>query len=56
MVAEDQVDWVTNDATSLRYDGQQFHQNWMTPKGAGCYIARVTTHDGKTLSAQFILK
>jgi hypothetical protein len=55
-VAEDQVDWVTSDATSLRYDGQQFHQNWKTPKGTGCYIARVTTADGKSLSANFKLK
>ena len=56
LVAEDQVDWVTSDATSLRYDGQQFHQNWKTPKGTGCYIARVTTADGKSLSANFKLK
>jgi hypothetical protein len=54
--AEDQVDYVTSDATSLRYDGQQFHQNWRTPKGTGCYIARITTADGRSLSANFKMK
>jgi hypothetical protein len=56
-VAEDQIDWVTSDTTSLRYDGQHFHQNWKTPKGAGCYIARITTAaDGKSISARFKLR
>jgi hypothetical protein len=57
-VAEDQVDWVTNDATSLHYDTteRQFIQNWKTPKGRGCYVARITTADGKSLSAHFTLK
>ena len=56
-VAEDQVDWVTSEATGLHYDGQHFHQNWKTPKGIGCYIARITTKaDGKSISASFRLK
>jgi hypothetical protein len=56
-VAEDQIDWVTSDTTSLRYDEQHFHQNWKTPKGAGCYIARITTAaDGKSISARFKLR
>lgn len=58
-VAEDQVDWVTSEATSLRYDttDRQFIQNWKTPKAAGtCYLARITTADGKSLSATFKLK
>ena len=59
-VAEDAVDWVTSDATSLRYDvtERQFIQNWKTPKAPGtCYLARVTTTaDGKSLSASFKLK
>jgi hypothetical protein len=55
---EDQVDFVTSAATSLRYDTDagQFIQNWKTPKAPGCYVARITTADGKSLSAAFRLK
>jgi large repetitive protein len=43
--------------TSLRYDGEQFHQNWQTPKTAGiCYQVKVTTTDGSSISALFKLK
>ena len=43
--------------TSLRYDGDQFHQNWQTPKTAGiCYQVKVTTTDGSSISALFKLK
>jgi hypothetical protein len=59
-VAEDAVDWVTSEGTSLRYDAteRQFIQNWKTPKAPGtCYLARVTTAaDGRSLSANFKLK
>lgn len=46
--------------TVLRYDadGQQWIQNWATPKdGAGsCYLVTVTTADGSAESAKFQLK
>ena len=56
--AEDPVDFVTSGSTSLRYDATERHfvQNWKTPKGTGCYIARITTADGMALSANFKLK
>jgi choice-of-anchor C domain-containing protein len=42
--------------TSLRSAGQ-FVYNWQTPKKAGaCYVITMTTLDGYTLSANFILK
>ena len=49
----------TTGGTSLRYDttGAQFVQNWQTPKKAGtCYRATMTTQDGSTSSAKFMLK
>ena len=45
--------------TSLRYDttAGQFVQNWATPKKPGtCYTVTMTTQDGSTKSANFILK
>jgi hypothetical protein len=49
----------TTGKTELRYDstGQQWIQNWATPKsGAGsCYKVTMTTADGSPLSALFKL-
>jgi hypothetical protein len=43
--------------TSLTYDGNQFHQNWQTPKNPdSCYRVTVTTSDGSSISALFKLK
>jgi hypothetical protein len=43
--------------TPLLYDGSQFHQNWQTPNGAGCYVAVMTTADNITkLQAYFRTK
>ncbi|MBE0607953.1 MAG: PxKF domain-containing protein [Dehalococcoidia bacterium] len=55
---EEPVDVTTTGGTVLRYDttGQQFIQNWQTPKGAGCYETTVTTLDGSTISALFKTK
>jgi hypothetical protein len=49
----------TTGGTSLRYDttGQQFIQNWQTPKQPGkCYKVTMTTQDGSSISANFKLK
>jgi hypothetical protein len=55
---EDAVDFVTTGGTSLQYNGNQFIQNWKTPKVAGaCYVVRITTTtDGGSLSAMFKMK
>jgi hypothetical protein len=46
--------FATPGSTSLRYDGNQFHQNWQTPKAAGkCYRITMTGRDGSQLSAFF---
>jgi len=42
--------------TTLRYEGVLFLQTWKTPKSPGCYITRITTDDGSSLSANFKLK
>jgi hypothetical protein len=50
---------VSTGGTSLRYDSTagQFIQNWQTPKKPGtCYTTTMTTQDGSTISANFILK
>jgi hypothetical protein len=57
--AEDTVEFVTSGKTSLRYDSTdgQFIQNWQTPKSAGkCFLVRMTTADGSSLTAYFKLK
>lgn len=52
-------EFTTTGSTSLRYDstGQQWIQNWATPKaGAGlCYQVTMTTADGSAISANFKL-
>jgi hypothetical protein len=55
----DPVDVTTTGGTVLRYDttSGQFIQNWQTPKKAGtCWVVVMTTQDGSTLSADFLLK
>lgn len=57
--AQDPVEVTTTGGTILRYDatGHQFIQNWQTPKAAGaCYKVTMTTLDGSTLQAYFMLK
>lgn len=56
---EDAVEITSTGGTTLRYDttGGQFIQNWQTPKLAGaCYLVKMTTQDGSSLSALFKLK
>jgi hypothetical protein len=59
---EDDVDFTTTGATSLRYAGTpgvdgQFIQNWQTPKTANvCYRVAVTTQDGSKLVSFFKTK
>ncbi len=56
---ESPVGTTTTGNTSLRYDSDagMFVQNWRTPTGAGCYVARITTAaDGLSLSALFKMK
>jgi hypothetical protein len=60
-VTEDAIEeFDTTGKTQLRFDedGQQWIQNWATPKaGKGnCYAVTVTTADGSSLSAKFLLK
>ena len=44
-------------ATALRYDGNQFIQNWKTPTTKGkCYVVRITTIDGSYIEAYFKTK
>jgi hypothetical protein len=55
----DEIEFVTTGGTSLRYDATagQFIQNWATPKKPGtCHTVTMTTLDGSTISANFILK
>ncbi len=55
----DEIEIVSTGGTSLRYDttGGQFVQNWQTPKSPGtCYTATMTTQDGSTITANFMLK
>jgi len=55
----DDIEITSTGGTSLRYDttGGQFIQNWATPKKPGtCHAVTMTTQDGSTVSANFILK
>jgi hypothetical protein len=55
----DAIELTTTGGTSLRYDttGGQFIQNWQTPRKPGsCYVVTMTTKDGSSLSANFMLK
>ncbi|GAA2043061.1 hypothetical protein GCM10009819_32040 [Agromyces tropicus] len=55
----DAIEFTTTGGTSLRYDttGGQFIQNWATPKKPGaCYTVTMTTDDGSTITAGFMLK
>ena len=55
----DEIEVVTTGGTSLRYDstGGQFIQNWQTPKKPGtCHVVTMTTQDGLSISANFLLK
>jgi VCBS repeat-containing protein len=59
LAAIDEIEIVTTGGTSLRYDSTagQFIQNWQTPKKPGiCYITTMTSQDGFTVSANFMLK
>jgi len=58
-VAMDAIEVIATGGTSLRYDGTggQFVYNWQTPKKPGaCYRITMTTQDGSTLTANFVLK
>ncbi|MRX44651.1 PxKF domain-containing protein [Agromyces kandeliae] len=55
----DAIEFTTTGGTALRYDATagQFVQNWATPKKPGaCYTVTMTTDDGSSISAGFILK
>jgi VCBS repeat-containing protein len=57
--ATDEIEIVTTGGTNLRYDSTagQFIQNWQTPKKPGtCYVTTMTSQDGSTVSANFMLK
>jgi len=56
LAPEDSVDYVTDASSDLKYTSGQFHQNWKTPKQAGCYIARITYESRTLVSANFKLK
>jgi hypothetical protein len=53
-------EFTTTGKTELRYDadGQQWVQNWATPKSGGgsCYLVTMTTADGTSITAEFKLK
>jgi hypothetical protein len=58
-LATDEIEVLSTGATSLRYDttAGQFIQNWQTPRKPGaCYAVTVTTVDGSTQTANFLLK
>jgi hypothetical protein len=58
-VTTDEIEVTATGGTSLRYDttAGQYVYNWQTPKKQGnCYKVTMTTQDGSTLSALFILK
>ncbi|MFC9918625.1 PxKF domain-containing protein [Agromyces binzhouensis] len=55
----DAIEFTTTGGTALRYDatGGQFVQNWATPKKPGaCYLVTMTTKDGSSITAGFMLK
>ena len=56
---KDEIEMLSTGGTSLRFDttAGQFIQNWATPRKPGsCYAVTVTTADGSTRTANFILK
>jgi hypothetical protein len=54
---EEQVPFATTGASSLRYAGGSFIQNWKTPTAAGCYQVRmVTEFDGLSIVGTFKLR
>jgi MBG domain (YGX type) len=58
-ITADPIEVLATGGTSLRYDttAGQFVYNWQTPKKAGaCYAITMTTLDGSTLKANFMLK
>ena len=56
-MAADAIEITSTGGTSLRYDTSQFIQNWQTPKTPGaCYVVAMTTLDGSSLFANFMLK
>jgi hypothetical protein len=55
----DAIEITSTGGTSLRYDSTagQFIQNWATPKKPGtCWNVTMTTQDGSTANANFMLK
>jgi len=56
--AEETIDLTTTGSTSFRYDGENFIQNWKTPKSPGkCYEATFLYQDGiHSISALFKMK
>jgi hypothetical protein len=56
--SEEPVEFTTTGGTNLRYDtaAGTFVQNWKTPKAPGCYLVRMTTVDGLSISALFKVK
>jgi len=42
--------------TALRYDGNQFIQNWKTPTAPGCFVVSLTAADNSTINAYFRVK
>jgi hypothetical protein len=57
--ALDDIELIATGGTALRYDttAGQFVYNWKTPAKANtCYVVKMTTDDGSSLSAQFKLK
>jgi hypothetical protein len=55
----DEIEITSTGGTLLRYDATagQYIQNWATPKKPGtCYTVTMTTQDGSSLSANFLLK
>jgi hypothetical protein len=57
--AADEIEATATGGTSLRYDttAGQFVYNWKTPAKANtCYVVKMTTDDGSSLTAQFKLR
>jgi hypothetical protein len=55
----DEIEITSTGGTALRYDSTagQFIQNWATPKKPGtCWAVTMTTQDGSSVSANFLLK
>jgi len=47
---------LATEGTALRYADSQFIRNWKTPKTPGCYAVTVSTTDGASITANFLLK